>query len=258
MDKPRVDRILDDWAAVASQARRPVAPPRRVVIRSGLSTGTLVGASIAVVALLIGVMVFGRPGDDPAIGGALSASQSASATVEPTPTPSATPTVSPTPTPLATPTPSPTPSPTPKVTPTPVPAAGPCDPSDLVARITEWEGAAGQRIAHVELVNAGPAGCTIHTMAKPQLVDSRGAVLIDGADPRPAAVLTLRPGEKVTTLVQAGNYCGQAPEPPVSVAFVDDGDRLVARPESPTDATVPPCLGPPDSAGTIEMHPWAR
>ena len=242
METPRVNRILDDWVAVASQARRPAAPPRRVVVRSGLSSGMLAGASLVVVAILVGAMLFGRPDDDPGVGSIPSTPPSASATLVPTPSPLATPT--PTPTPLA--------------TPTPVPTLGPCDPSDLEARITQWEGAAGHRIAHVDLVNAGSAECTVQAMAKPQLVDGAGSVLIDGASPTSSEVVMIRPGELVTTLVQGGNYCGPAPEAPVSVAFVlDDGSRFVASPLSPTDATVPPCLGPADSAGTIEMHPWA-
>ena len=77
-----------------------------------------------------------------------------------------------------------------------------------------------------------------------------GAILIDGADPAASAVLTIAPGDVVTTLVQAGNYCGPAPEAPVSVAFVlRDGGRFVASPFSPTDATVPPCLGAADRPG---------
>ena len=60
-------------------------------------------------------------------------------------------------------------------------------------------------------------------------------------------------------MVDADDYCGPMPAAPVSVAFVlGGGGRIVATPYSPTDATVPPCLSSPGSAGTITMHPWAR
>jgi hypothetical protein len=231
METPRVDRILEDWAAVASQARRPAAPPRRVVVRSGLSSGTLAGATLLVVALLAAAVWFGGPGLDGGVGSIPSAPPSATATPHPTPTPTPTPTA--------------------------VPTIGPCDPADLAARILMWEGAAGHRIAHVDLVNNGSVGCTVDAMAKPELVDGSGSILIEGSNPPPSDVLTIAPGKPVTALVQDGNYCGQTPEAPVSVAFVfGDGRRVVASPVSPTDATVPPCLGAAGSPGTIEMQPW--
>jgi hypothetical protein len=121
-----------------------------------------------------------------------------------------------------------------------------------------WEGAAGHRIAHVELTNAGPAGCTMTALARPQLVDGTGSILIDGSNPPTSSSLTLPPGGVLKTLVQDGNYCGPAPVAPVSIAFVlSDGDRIVASAFSPTDETLPPCLGGPGSTGTIEMQPWA-
>jgi Domain of unknown function (DUF4232) len=228
MDGPRVDRILEDWAAVASRARPPAVPPRRVVVRSGLSSGTLAGATL-LVALLVAAVWFGRPDPDGGVGSAPSAPPSATATPDATRPP----------------------------TPTPVPTIGPCGPANLEGRILLWEGAAGHRIAHVELINTGLVACTVQTMARPQLVDGRGSVLIDGSNPPPSGVLTIAPGELVTTLVQAGNYCGPTPEAPVGIAFVlGDGGRVVANPVSPGDATVPPCLGEAESAGTIEMQPW--
>jgi Protein of unknown function (DUF4232) len=155
---------------------------------------------------------------------------------------------------------SPTPSATPADTPSPtvIPSPGPCAPADLEARITLWEGAAGHRIAHVELSNAGSSACVIGTMARPQLVDGGGAVLIDGVAPTDSTPNTIEPGAILKTLVQDSNYCGPDPVAPVTVAFVQaDGTRIVATPASPTDATVPPCLGAPGSQGDIEMHPWA-
>ena len=239
MESPRVDRILKDWSAVADQARRPSAPPRRVAVRSGVSSGTLAGATLLSVAILVAVVWFGPPGRD---GGVATLPSVA-------PTPSASPAATPTA----------TASPTPTATGTQTPTTGPCDPSDLTTRITLWEGAAGHRIAHVDMTNSGPASCEVDAVPKPQLVDGRGAILIDGPVPPASEVLTLATAELVTTLVQAGNYCGPTPEAPVSVAFVQrDGSRVIASPVSPTDATVPPCLGAAGSAGDIEMQPWTR
>jgi hypothetical protein len=242
MDPSRSDRILQDWDAVASQARRPVAPPRAIVVQTGLSGTSLAGALVLVAALLFAVVWFGRPASDDQTGGIL---------LPPSATPAVTPPSS------DGPTAQPTPSPSPSQEPTATPRITWCAPADLAARITMWEGAAGSRIAHVELTNAGSQDCTLRTMMKPQLVDGRGSVLIDGAEPPTSGQMTFVLGAVVATLVQASNYCGPEPVVPVSVAFVVPEGRTVATPASPTDTTLPPCNGAPDSAGATEMHPWA-
>ncbi|MDQ2964990.1 MAG: hypothetical protein M3R57_04005, partial [Chloroflexota bacterium] len=113
MKPSRVDQILKDWAAVAAQAPRPAAPPRPVVVRSGLSTLTLAGAGLAAAALVIATVWLAGQGPNPngSVGGS----------------------------------PSTSPTSTSATTPTPVPTPGPCDPASLSARITMWEGAAGHR-----------------------------------------------------------------------------------------------------------------
>jgi hypothetical protein len=171
----------------------------------------------------------------------------------------ASPSTAPSTSPPASPSPSPSTSPSLSPAPSAVPTIGACAPAALVARITLWEGAAGQRIAHVEVTNNGPT-CTLPAMAQPQLVESHGAVLINGAVPATSALLTVGAGGLLKTLVQAGNYCGPAPAAPVTVAFVLAGGtgQVVALPFSATDTSgVPPCLGAPGSAGSVEMHPWA-
>ena len=245
MEPTRADRILQEWDEVAGRARRPVAPPPRVAVVGGPSLTTLAGAGVILAALLVAVMWFGQPDSNDLIGG------------DP---PSTSPIVTPSPSAVPTPSPSPTAAPTPTPTPTAVatPGIGPCAPGDLASRITLWEGAAGHRIAHVEMTNTGSSPCTIRSLARPQLVDGRGAVLIDGTEPASSELLTMDPGSVLTTLVQDGNYCGPAPMPPVSVAFVMPQGRIVATPVSPTDATLPPCLGQAGSAGTIDMQPWAK
>jgi uncharacterized protein DUF4232 len=224
MEPTRVSRLLEEWNAVANHARRPAAPPRGVVVGRRLPSATLTGAGFIAVALVLASVLLSRQ-DPNNVGGV-------------TPPPSVNPTAAP--------------------TPTAAPAIDLCGPENVTAQITMWEGAAGHRIADVELTNAGSGACTLPAVAKPQLLDGNGEVLIDGSSPTSSQMIELAPSAVLRTLVQAGNYCGPDPAPPVSVAFVlSDGGSIVADPVSPTDVTVPPCLGPSGSAGTIEMQPWA-
>ena len=181
---------------------------------------------------------------------------------------------SPMPSITAAPLPSDTPSSSASASPSLGPAAsvsattGPCDPTKLAAGITLWEGAAGSRIAHVEVTNSGTVACLLSATARPQLVDGKGSVLIDGApvaSPSPGATAVPVPapllvpvGGVLKSLVRVRNYCGPAATAPVSVAFVlASGGRFVATPFSPTDGSVPLCLGAPGSAGSAEMQAWA-
>ena len=135
-----------------------------------------------------------------------------------------------------------------------------CPAAALAARITGWEGAAGQRVAHVEVTNAGAAPCRMRALDRPQLVDGHGAVLIDGVVPAASAELTMPAGGVLKTSLETSNYCGPTPIAPVSVAFVFPGGsgRFVATPLSASDVSgLPPCLGAPGSAGSITMQPWA-
>jgi Protein of unknown function (DUF4232) len=253
MDRSPADRILEEWNAVTNQARRPDSAPRRSTVRGGLAGAGLAGASLLVIGALIAVVWLGRPGSGPTgdVGGQPSSSPSATPVATPSPSPS------PSPTPSATPVATPTPRPTPTAQPTREAAAS-CAPTALAARITMWEGAAGSRIAHVEVTNTGPVGCTLATMDQPQLIDGKGSVLIDGTASGTSPTLTIAPGGVLKTLVRASNYCGPDPLPPTTVAFVIKNGRFEATPVSPTDATVPPCNGDPGSAGSIDMQPWAR
>ena len=225
MDPSRPNRILDDWAAVASEARRPSAAPRRVAVRSGLPGATLAGASLIVVGLFVAGVLLGRPGPSDTVG--TSPSPQGPVASDPSASPSS--------------------------------SGGLCRPEDVEARITTWEGAAGSRIADVELKQTGSVPCGLETMAIPRLVNGHGDVLIAGSAPARTTTIRFAPGEIVKTLVRTSNYCGPAPEPPVTVAFVTSYDAVfVATAPSPTDTTLPPCNGTAGSAGTIEMQPWAR
>ena len=138
------------------------------------------------------------------------------------------------------------------------PVLGPCEPASLTVRVTRWTGAAGHRIADVELLNTGSDPCAMFALARPQLVDGHGAILIDGQPPGSSAVLEILPGGRLATEVQDSNYCGPAPAPPVTVAFVfpEGLGRVVAEPDSPASLDgVPPCNGPA-VPGTVEMQPW--
>lgn len=228
MPRDRVSRLLDEFSAVTNAAPRPESPARRMVMRNRLPAATLTGASLIVVTVAVAAIVFGRSGPNPVVGSSPSVSSAASL-----------------------------PS-TAVSTASPGSSIGPCDPADLAARITLWEGAAGQRIAHVQLTNLGTTPCLLEQLARPQLVNGDGGVLIDGRSPASGDQVTVAPGAILNTLVEAGNYCKAAPPPPVSVAFVfRDGGRVVAQPVDPADATLPPCLGSTQPA-TIDMHPWAR
>jgi hypothetical protein len=144
----------------------------------------------------------------------------------------------------------------------PVPSSGgqaaACTGAQLAARITAWDEGTGHRFAHIEVTNTG-AACSMPTLDRPQLIDGHGAVLLDGTEPGTSDQLAMPPGSVVAANVDASNYCGPAPAPPVSVAFVLPGgaDRFVAAPLSPTDtAGLPPCFGSPGDPGVITMTGW--
>jgi hypothetical protein len=135
-----------------------------------------------------------------------------------------------------------------------------CIASQLSARIIDWQGAAGSRIADIELVNTSFATCTIRNYPRVRLVSAHGAILINGtAASTTAAVHVLPRLGFLKTEVSDNNYCGPSYAKPVTLAFVLPGTlgRVVAIPLSATDASgVPPCLGAPGSHGHISMHAW--
>lgn len=135
-----------------------------------------------------------------------------------------------------------------------------CIGSQLSARIVDWQGAAGSRIADVELVNTSFSACTIRNYPRVRLISAHGATLITGhAASTTAATHILAGLGFLKTEVSDSNYCGHAFAKPVTLAFFLPGTlgRVVAVPVSSTDVDgVPPCLGAPGSAGHIEMHAW--
>jgi len=139
----------------------------------------------------------------------------------------------------------------------PVPA---CLAGQLSARVVGWQGAAGSRIADVELVNTSFVHCSLRDLPGVQLVSAHGAVMINGPAPSTTAhTHGIVPLGFLKTEVSDSNYCGPAFSRPVTLAFVlpAAAGRVVAVPASPTDAGgVPSCLGAPGSAGNISMHAW--
>jgi hypothetical protein len=247
MEPTRSDQILDEWSSVARSATPPGPPPHAATTGVAGAGISLAGAAVLVVALVAAFAVLGnRP------------SQSGPAglpTASPSPSPSVAVAIPAPPTPEPTSTSAPTPTPTP--TPTGSPEVAACAGATLTARITSWEGAAGNRIANVVLTNPGSAPCTTTAVARPRLVDGSGTELIQGSPASGKATVTIPAGGSVTTLVDVSNYCGAAPVAPVGIAFDINGiATVVATPASNTDATVPPCNGP-GQPGTIQMQPWS-
>jgi len=135
-----------------------------------------------------------------------------------------------------------------------------CRSTQLSARIVNWEGAAGSRIANVRLVNTSFTSCYVRNFPRVRLVSATGAVLISGSSASTtAAVHVIAPLHLLKAEVADSNYCGPAIVAPATLTFTLTGvlGRVVAMPVSSTDTGgVPPCFGSPGSAGHIEMHAW--
>ena len=148
----------------------------------------------------------------------------------------------------------------PVATATPAASAGRgmCTQDDVDARITSWEGAAGHRIATVELARTSAAKCSLDVLPQPWLADGTGKALIVGHGETSSYVL-VGPDDVLHTLVQVGNYCGPRPDAPVTVAFTQsDGALFVATPVTPDDVSgVPPCNGEQGPKDDIQMQPWS-
>jgi Protein of unknown function (DUF4232) len=148
-------------------------------------------------------------------------------------------------------------------------AVAACKGSDLRGRILDWQGAAGSRIADVEITNDSGRSCTVRGTPGLQLIDARGRVLIDsaseGASGRPHVgssdpSFELAPGGNLHTQVLASNYCGPTPTLPVSISFTlpSGGGSFLAAPAAGVSSAeaIPPCMG---STGTqLTMNGWRR
>lgn len=145
---------------------------------------------------------------------------------------------------------------------TPSPTAAPvtllsCQPDDVDAVVTSWSGAAGSRIATVEMRQIGKTPCALDPLPKPWLADGHGTALITGKAGT-GAPITFVPGAVASTEIEVSNYCGPTPVAPVTVAFTQGDATFVATALTPTDTSgLPSCNGPDGSKGSIQMHPFA-
>jgi hypothetical protein len=135
-----------------------------------------------------------------------------------------------------------------------------CIAVDLDGRIVRWEGAAGSRIATVELRSTAAGDCSLPSDPTLALLDADGVPLIVGAtEPWHAAI---SPGGVLHSMVRVGNYCGSEGRDPVMIhveaTFADGKDSLSLFPTAGGLSGVPPCNGPAGSNGDIEMQPWQQ
>lgn len=146
----------------------------------------------------------------------------------------------------------------PEATPTSLPGSvDACAAIELAGTITAWEGAAGHRIATIQLTNSGSADCSIPELLRPALVDADGHALIVGAPAKASSAFTLAAGRYATTLVDMANYCGQAPTAALRIRLYlpsQDSVEAGAAAGLPNPVDAPPCNGS-NVPSTIEMQP---
>jgi uncharacterized protein DUF4232 len=138
-----------------------------------------------------------------------------------------------------------------------------CTGADLSARILDWQGAAGSRIADVTVTNVGGGPC-IFAEGTPrlELLDATGRIVLQSSGQlgSPIRKVTLAVSDALRTSVAASNACGPTPVLPLRISFTLPGTRteFVASPAtgvSSADA-VPPCNGP--VGGDLSMNGWTR
>lgn len=246
-DAPRdvPDELRRRVGAVSAAPPVAVPPARATWRRPGLVWAAALAAAVVVVA--IGAWQL-RPNPGLGVG------------TDPSASPSAVPSGSPS-APSGTPAPSGSASPAGDVV--------ACLYVDLHGQIVGWQGAAGSRIADVQITNVAQRPCIIGGTPGLQLVDANGQVLIDSAAAGPSGEphlapgderFELAPGDTLKTEVAVSNYCGATPSPPIDIAFTlpAEGGRLVVEPGPGVSSgeAAPPCMGP--AAATIAMNGWKR
>ncbi len=253
-DGVRVGPILDR----ALRAPAPVASGLSWW-RAALGVGGVAAAGVALAVAAVWFAGGSHPGP--------SASQAAvGASIAATPT---TPPPSPPPSPAAASPAHPSSSPSPAPSPTASRSVD-CAAADLTARILDWQGAAGSRIADIELASRDGASCLIQGRPQVLLLDAHGSTLIDSAKSGsgPAHVSPTDPryvvssGQPLKTQIGASNYCGASPALPLTVALVlpnGGHEPLVATALTTGDQAeaVPPCNGQ-GSPASITTNGWSR
>jgi len=141
-------------------------------------------------------------------------------------------------------------------TPIPTDATRLCTPTELAAHITAWTPDADTRIASVEIRNTSTGACLLEALSEPWFTDRTHVPLITGVD-HAAGSIRIGPGDTLRTKVHVGNYCGPAPQPPITVAFRQRTDVIPVDPLQGSDASgVPPCTNGAAAAGIV-MEQWA-
>jgi len=140
-------------------------------------------------------------------------------------------------------------------TPVPTDATRLCLPTELAAHITAWTPDGDARVASVEIKNTSIGACLLEALSEPWFTDRTHIPLITGVD-QSAGSIRIGPGDTLKTKVHVGNYCGAAPQPPITVAFRQRTDVIQVDPLEGSDASgVPPCT---NSGGPgIFMEQWA-
>ena len=143
---------------------------------------------------------------------------------------------------------------------TPTEVAGPggvaCSAAQLTGEIVGWDGAAGHRIASLNLHNTGPGDCALPKLLRPALVDADGHALIVGALVSDTRTLTFQVGNAASTEVDMANYCGAAPTAELRIRlYLPDQTSFELSPHLDVPGTVdpPPCNGP-NAAASIQIQ----
>jgi len=147
----------------------------------------------------------------------------------------------------------------PDATPTEVPGPGgvACSAAQLTGEIVGWDGAAGHRIATIQVHNAGANDCTLPELLRPALVDGDGHALIVGQAVSAAVPFGLSAGAHATAMIDMANFCGPAPTAALKIRlYLPDQTsvELAAAANLSNALDVPPCNGP-NAPATIEMQP---
>ena len=102
--------------------------------------------------------------------------------------------------------------------PSAAPSQASCGDLDVDATITRWEGAAGSRIAMLEVKNVGGSACELGAPTVEKLLDGLGQPLITSTgDKAVGSDVTLANDQTAQLLVQVANWCTAKPAVPVSI-----------------------------------------
>jgi hypothetical protein len=148
-------------------------------------------------------------------------------------------------------------TPSPIAATTDVPGGTACRADDLDASISGWDGAAGHRIATVDVRNRTANECALPALLRPALVDAEGTALIAGAPVSDTATIRLARGRGATTEIDMANYCGAAPSAALRIRLYLPSQESVEAAANPglNALDLPPCNGETVPA-SIEMQPF--